>query len=177
MRNRGQLFLAVFLILFGALFLLSEFFDINPWGLFWALALILLGGWMIFRTTMEKTETDVQYRFFGEVYRGSDWQAADEEHWMFVSELRYDLKDAEFPTGETRLQVTAFVGEVKISLPEDVGVKVTSTAFVTDARVLGRKRENIIFPTTITSDNYMTAERKFRLEMTCFVSDVRVSRG
>jgi len=84
---------------------------------------------------------------------------------------------AEVPEGETEIRVFGFVGDVDLLVPEGVGITVSSTAFVTDARVLGQKRESIVVPFHQASDDYETAERKIRLEVTSFVADIKVKRG
>jgi predicted membrane protein len=40
--------------------------------------------------------------------------------------------------------------------------------------MLGKKREAFVTSVDLKSDNYETAERKVRLEVTCFVADVKV---
>ena len=59
-------------------------------------------------------------------------------------------------------------------VPEGVGVSVSSTAFVTDARVLGQRQEGLLSPIRVVSDDYETAERKVRLELIFFVMELKV---
>jgi lia operon protein LiaF len=65
---------------------------------------------------------------------------------------------------------------VRLIVPEDVGVSLSSSAFVSDVRLFGRKRDSILAPVRMTSENYETAERQVRLETTAFVGDVKVRR-
>jgi predicted membrane protein len=66
---------------------------------------------------------------------------------------------------------------VKVYVPEDVGVSVSSSAFVTDARVLGEKRDSFLAPVNIASANYETAKKKIHIESACFVGDIKVRLG
>ncbi len=112
----------------------------------------------------------------GDIRRSGEWDVSDEEFWVGIGDVRLDMTDAAIPAGETLLRVWSFVGSVRLTVPEDVGVSVSSSAFVTDARMSGQKREGILTPVRLASDNYDSAERSIRLETTSFVGDVRVQR-
>jgi hypothetical protein len=47
MRNRGQLFWGVMLILAGIVFLLGIYFDFNVWQILWPLFIIIVGVWIL----------------------------------------------------------------------------------------------------------------------------------
>jgi lia operon protein LiaF len=87
------------------------------------------------------------------------------------------MKEAEIPDGDTQIRVWSFVGDVRLYVPQDVGVSVFSSAFVAGVRLFGAKRDRILSPLEMTSDNYETAQRRIRLETTSFVGDVRVDRA
>ena len=94
-----------------------------------------------------------------------------------VGDVTLDLTRAVITPGETRLRVRCFVADVRLSVPEDVGVAVTSTAFVSEARFFERKRESILTTMRLISDNYELAERRVCLENTAFVGEIRVRRA
>ena len=78
MQNRGQLILGGLLILFGALFLVSNIFNIDFGALCWPLAIILIGVWIIVRPRMVAEDTDLRMWVFGDHYRRGEWQAKDQ---------------------------------------------------------------------------------------------------
>jgi len=176
MRNRGQLFIGILLTLIGLMFLVGDLFDVNVWAFCWPVGLILLGVWLLLRPQLVSSDTAVRQKILGDIHRDGVWQVANEEIWIGVGDVDLDMTSADIPTGETRLRVFGFVGDVDVLVPEGVGVSVSSMAFVTDARVLGQKRDSFLAPVHLTSDDYETAERKIRLETTFFVGDLKVKQ-
>jgi len=177
MRNQKQMVIGALIILVGLMLLIGDVLDVNVWALCWPLGLILSGVWLLLRPQLVGADTAVRQKLLGDIYRDGVWQVTDEEFWIGVGEVDLDMTRAEVPEGETEIRVFGFVGDVDLLVPEGVGITVSSTAFVTDARVLGQKRESIVVPFHQASDDYETAERKIRLEVTSFVADIKVKRG
>ncbi len=176
MRNKGQIYIGAAFIVAGLMFLLGTVLGINVWALCWSLGLILLGVWLLLRPQLVGPGTAVRQRLLGDIERDGAWQVTDEEFWIGVGEIDLDMTGAEIPIGETRLRVYGFVADVDLRVPQDVGLSVVSTAFVTASRVPGKKRDDFLVPFHYTSDDYETAERKVRLEVTAFVADVKLRR-
>lgn len=174
MRNSGQLIFAVVIILIGLVLLLENLLDVDVWNLAWPVGIILLGVWVLLRPHLVSSDTAVRQKLLGDIRRRGEWQVADEEIWLVVGDVKMDMTSAEIPPGETRIRVMGFVAGVNLRVPADVGVALSSNAFFTDAKVLGRKRESFLSPLEVVSDNYETAERKIRLETNFFVADVKV---
>lgn len=173
MRNQGRTTVAIILILAGMIFLLANFFDYSGWVIFWPLFLIALGLYFIFLPNLGMGARDVDLQVFG-LDRFGEWQVKDEEIWMFVGDVELDFTDAIIPAGESSLRLLAFVGDLDVRIPAGVGFSMSSAAFVTDAKVNGHKKDSILVPYHYTSDGYERAERKVRLEVTCFVADISV---
>lgn len=177
MRNRGQMVIGALIIIVGLTFLIGNVLNVDVGALCWPLGLILLGVWLLLRPQLVGADTAVRQRLLGDIYRDGVWQVTDEEFWIGVGDVDLDMTRAEVPVGESKIRLFGFVGDVDLLVPEGVGVTVSSTAFVTDARVFGRKRDSIMFPFHQASDDYETAERKIRLEVTSFVADIKIKRG
>lgn len=174
MRNQGQIFIGALLILLGVLFLISNVFNVDI-GLFcWPLALILLGVWLLLRPQMVSPDTTITQKLFGEIERSGTWEVMDEEIWAFIADLDLDMTKAEIPVGETQIRCLGFIGDITLFVPEDVGVRVSSTAFVSEVAIPEHKQESFLSPVHLQSNNYKTAERKIYLEVTCFIADVKV---
>jgi lia operon protein LiaF len=176
MRNQGQLIFGGLLIFFGLLFLFGTLFRINVWAFCWPIGLILLGVWILLRPQLSPG-TPVRVTPLGDIRRDGTWRVANEEHWILVGDADFDLTHADIPAGETTLRLFGFVCDVSLMVPQGVGVAVSSTAFVTDLKILGHQEENFVMPYTFTSDDYATAERKVRLEVTFFVASIKVKRA
>jgi predicted membrane protein len=156
------------IILVGLMFLIGNVLDVNVWAFCWPVGLILLGVWLLLRPQLVGADVAVRQKLLGDIHRDGLWQVA--------KEIDLDMTRADIPVGETEIRVFSFVGDVDVFMPEGVGIAVSSTAFVTEARVLGQKRDGIMFSLHQASDDYETAERKIRLEVTSFVADIKIRR-
>ena len=93
---------------------------------------------------------------------------------MFAGDVRIDLADLNLSPGETDITVTAFAGDVHIFAPQDVGVSISTMAFVTDSRINGKKMEYIMSGMDYATEGYEEANKKFKLFMQCFAADVKL---
>lgn len=174
MINRGQLTIGIMLVLLGVIFLLGTVFNINVWAICWPAGLIALGVWLILRPRLVGTGAEVV--LLGELRRSGSWAVRDEEIWLGIADADLDLTRAEIPTGETRFRIFGFVGDVDVLVPAGIGVSVSASGFVIDSDLLGHDRETFLTPVEAVSEDYASAERKLRIEMTCFVCDLKVKR-
>jgi len=177
MRNKSQLIVGLVIVLIGVTLLIGNLFHVNLWDFFWPLVFIGLGIWMLVRPRTVKTGTKVQHRLLGDIRRAGGWQVTDEEFWILVGDIKLDMTAAQIPEGETLIRTYGFVGSIRVRVPEGVGISVSSTALVTDAKILGHKQENFLTPLHEVSDDYEAAERKIRLECSAFVADLKVRRA
>jgi predicted membrane protein len=176
MRNQGQILIGIVIIVVGLVFLIGGLLNIDTGILCLPTVLIVLGIWLLLRPWVAGRDTALGMAVFGPVRRAGTWQVADQEIWLLVGDVNLDVTEADIPLGESRIRIFAFVSTIRLLVPEGVGVAVVSTAFLTDANVLGKKREAFLTTTYITSEGYETAERKIRLEPTLFVADVKVKQ-
>ena len=172
MRNRGPLFIGSLLVIFGIVLLLGNIFQINIWALCWPAGLILVGVWLLLRPRFALPGTYVNIRFIEDDKRYGVWQVGNEEIWSFIGNLRLDMTQANIPSGETTYHIYGFISDIDIIVPKDVGLSVSCTAFLTSARINGRKGDSFLVPVTYTSENYASLERKIHLESYCFITDL-----
>jgi len=176
MRNRGLLILSVAVIAVGLLLLFGALFDIDTEVLCLPTILILVGVFLLLRPWLAGRGIELDMTIFGPVRRSGAWQVHDDEIWLLVGDVILDLSEAEIPPGETVIRVFAFVAETRLIVPEGIGVSLSSMAFLTTTRFLGKKRDYFFTSARPASDDYGTAERRIRLEPTGFVADVKVMR-
>ncbi len=177
MRNSGQLIFAVVVILIGAVLLADSVLDVDVWTLAWPVGIILLGVFLLLRPKLVSTDTSIGYKLLGDIKRRGDWEVSEEEIWIGVGDVRLDMADADIPLGETCIRVLGFVSDVRLYVPQDVGVSVSSNAFYSEVKGLGKKREVFLSTLHVDSDNYEDAERKIRLETSYFVADIKVRQA
>jgi len=176
MHNRGQYHIGIVLIIIGLLFLIGRMLDVNVWSVIWPLGLIGLGAWLLLRQKHVGSETSVSQRFLGDIHREGAWHVTDEEIRIFIGDVDLDMAQADISTGETNIRIFGFIGDVDILVPKSVGVSISSTGFITDAKVLGQKEEKFLTPLRITSNGYEKAKTKIRLETTFFIGDLTVKQ-
>lgn len=95
---------------------------------------------------------------------------------MLAGSNRLDFTDATFPNGEATFRIFGFVADVKIILPEDVGLSIESNAFVSELKGLFQKEERFLNPLTYETEGFEAAVKKVRLQTFSFVSEIRVKR-
>ena len=174
MENRGQLILGGFLILFGVMFLVSNFLNIDFGALCWPTVIILIGVWIIIRPRMLSEDTDLRMWIFGDHYRRGEWQAKDQEIWSFIGDINLDFTQAELEKPETNLKIYCFVADIDITIPEGISLSVSWFGFVTDGRIHEKRLGGFVNPVHYISDGYDHAEKKLNLELISFVGDLKV---
>jgi len=177
MRNQGQLILGVVVVAVGAVLLIGNLFDVDVWVLCWPIGLIVLGLLLLLQPQLISSDATSRQKLLGDIRRRGEWEVTDEEFWLGIGDVTLDMTQAEIPPGETHLRVAQLIGDVRVSVPEEVGLSLSSTAMVGSVRAFGRKRDIFFTPLRLTSENYETAERKVRLETSMFVGDVRIRQA
>ena len=174
MQNRNQLILGGALILFGVLFLISNFFNIDFGAICWPTLIILIGVWIIVRPRMVSEDTDVRMWIFGDHYRRGEWQAQDQEIWSFIGDINLDFSEAELEKPETKLKIYTFVADIDLTVPKDLGLSISWLGFVTDGRIHGKRMGGFVSPVNYTSEGYESAAKKLDLELISFVGDLKI---
>jgi predicted membrane protein len=174
MKLTGQLVFGGLIILWGVLILVSNIFDIDFGIVCWPLFFIILGVWLILRPKFEARYPDVKLLILGDYHEKGNWQVKDREHLAFIGNYKLDMQQAVLLPGLTTLKFFGFVQEVKLTIPNEMGIAVTSNSFVSDMNIYGEKRDGVFWPAEFTSSNYSSAERKLRIECTGFVSTIKV---
>jgi len=174
--RRSEIVIGSIVLGVGVLLLIGAIFHIDVWGLLCPAGLIALGAWLIYRTRQDPSDGDVKIRFVGDIRRSGAWQPQSEETWGFVLDSRLDFTEVDLPEGETRFQVGAFVNDIKVTAPADMGISIESMAFFTETRINGKKQESFFIPFNWESDNFADAAKKIILKTTCFVSEIKVEQ-
>jgi hypothetical protein len=92
-----------------------------------------------------------------------------------VGDLTVDLRRIEFPVGTTETSVRLGAGQLRVRLPDDVGVRVRASAGLGDVVVLGDKRSGVApsFDREVTGGS---SERVLDLEATVGTGRIEVTR-
>ena len=174
MRDRNHLIFGTGLILLGALVLISNLFHID-FGMFcWPSFLILAGAWLLLRPRLIREGDHFDVRIFGNVYRSGTWSVSDQEHWGFITDMNLDLTQAEIPDGESAIRINSFVGDVDLLAPADLALSIRANGFVTDVRFKNKRYGGFLVPVNVASEGYSEAARRVRIDLACFVGDLKV---
>jgi len=173
MKKRAQITVGITIIVFGCLLLISNLLQTNLWSYLWPLCLIGLGVWVLLRPRFS-LGAPIQYRFLGEIRERGRWTVRNREVWGFISDVDLDFTEATIPEGETTLRFHSFVGDIALTVPEDVGLCITSTAFVTSAKAFGVKQDYLLTGYETENSTYRSAGRRVRIELLSFVTDLNV---
>lgn len=172
--KRWQIIFGIALIALGTLSLLEVVFEIDFWRFLGPLLLIGLGVLLIMRPRIAGENVKVEMPILGDVRKSGAWEVTDHEIWMFAGSNRLDFTHAVFPEGDGRIKIFGFVADVKIILPDDVGLKIESNAFVSEFKGLNRKEEGLLSPVVFHSSNYSESQKRVNLSTLGFVSDIKV---
>jgi predicted membrane protein len=176
MRNWSAI-AGIAIIVIGLLFLVSALTGFNVWSLVCPAALILAGVALILRTRRLDPDIAFSVKAIGDIRRPAGEALRSQELWVGIADVDFSPAEADIPTGETRLRLLGFVGDIDLRIPEGVGLAIASLAFVTEAKIFGDKTSHIVTPFEYTSPGYAEAERKIRLETTFFVADITVRQS
>lgn len=177
MRNRGLVYIAILIIIFGVLLLLGNLFDVNLGAYCFPVGLILLGLFVLLRPKTVDPGTKSHTVLIGEFNRTGPGELTAEEYWSFIIDATYDLTKYDIPPGETLIRGFSFIGDIEVFVPVDVGLAIEASSFVTTLKLDGEKeQESFLSPLNWQSDGYKLAERRVRFDVTQFIGDIKVRR-
>jgi len=174
MRDRNQLIFGLGLILFGGLVLISNLLHVDFGMICWPAFLILLGAWLLLKPRLMREGGRLDVSIIGDVHRSGVWSVADQEHWGFINDIKLDLTQADLPEGEAVIRINSFVGDVSLKVPPDLALAVRANGFVTDVRYKGSRYGGFLVPVNLSSEGYAAAARRVRVDLACFVADLKV---
>lgn len=117
--------------------------------------------------------------FFGDLYLGHDyWELRPMNISHFIGDTIIDLTKAQIPIGETKLNISALIGDVKVFVPNDmeVEVSVTSSSFLGDNTVFNKSENGFMRSVRQETQEFILADKKIRLQINLFIGDITVQR-
>ena len=92
----------------------------------------------------------------------------------FAGNSEIKLHGGKLSPGLNRMVVSGFIGDVRILVPRDMPVLCTSSSFVGDVELLGRRTSGLGNTIDARTENYDSAEAKLYIAVNHFIGDVRV---
>lgn len=130
-------------------------------------------------TSGNKGKTLNKSTFIGDFHIGQDyWELRPMNISHFIGDTTIDLTKAQVPYGETKINISSFIGDVKVYVPRDVdlGIRVASSSFLGDVRLLEQKESGFMRSVEVESPYYQESGRKVRIVVSTFIGDVRVKK-
>lgn len=118
-------------------------------------------------------------RFIGDVHIGHDyWELRPMSISHFIGDTTLDLTKAQIPLGETKIYVSCFIGDVKVYVPNDlgIGVQVVSSSLIGDVKVLDRKQGGLFNQMSVETPGYADTDKRVILVVSSFIGDVRITK-
>lgn len=96
----------------------------------------------------------------------------------FIGDTVIDLTKAYIPQGETKINISSFIGDVKIFIPNDLDLEicVISSSFLGSNTVLDRHEGGLFKNMNIMPHGYQEADKRIRIHVSVFIGDLRVQR-
>lgn len=173
--KRWYIIIGIVLIALGIFSLLNQIFPGLKIGRFFLpLFLIGLGALLIIRPRIAGPGVNVHFPIFGDIRKTGNWEVTHQEIWWLVGSSRFDFSTAVFTNHDVLIKVIGFVADIRIILPEDVGLCVETTAFVNEYSGMEGKQERFLSPLVEQTPNYQTADKRVKVQVFAFVSDIKV---
>ena len=96
------------------------------------------------------------------------------EYRLGIGELELDLRELELPPGETRVSARLGIGDLVVTVPEDVAVAVTGKVRGGDMDILGREESGWHVRHRVVEPSFEKAERRLVVDATVGLGDLEV---
>jgi len=169
-----QIIVGIGLVLLGIFALVEVLTGINLGRLVFPLLLIGFGVYLVLRPTITGRDIQVELPILGDVCKNGPWGVSHHEIWMFVGATRLDFADAVFPEGDGKIKLFGFVNDLKIILPDDVGLRLVGLAFVSEFLGPQGTEETFMSMLEYETPNYSNAEKRVQIQTLGFVSEVEI---
>lgn len=129
------------------------------------------------RYESDSRETTNRSTFIGDIHMGKEhFQLKNTNISQFIGDTVLDLTNAQIPYGETKINLSAFIGDLKVYIPDDMdlGISVNSSSFIGDMDVLNESRSGFMSSLQYMTPYYKEAGKKIRINISAFIGDIKV---
>ena len=122
-------------------------------------------------------DTTNRSAFIGDIHMGREhFQLKNTNLSQFIGDTVLDLTNAQIPYGETKINISAFIGDIKVYIPDDMdlGISVNSSSFIGDMEVLEQTRSGFMSSAQFRTPYYKEAGKKIRINVSAFIGDIKV---
>ncbi|MDR9856884.1 cell wall-active antibiotics response protein LiaF [Paenibacillus sp. VCA1] len=117
--------------------------------------------------------------FIGDIHLGREYfELKPTNLSQFIGDTVLDLTNAHIPFGETKINISAFIGDIKVYVPDDtdLGISVNTSSFIGDMSVLNESRSGFMSNFQTKTPFYKEARKKIRINVSAFIGDIKVNK-
>ncbi len=170
----GAVLVAVGVLFFGANAGLFDLDQTSFWKGFWPVIIILIGINVMF-----KNEHNIggNTAIMGAVDKTKDsWELSSGDYTAVMGGIDLDIRKAHFTEREITLNLTAILGGITVTVPENVAITCQGTAILGGVDLLGKGSGGIVGNATLQTGDLQNAARVLHLRCNCIMGGIEVKR-
>jgi lia operon protein LiaF len=181
-RSLWELVLGIIIVLIGLVALANNlgYTSITAgqvFGVLFALALILLGAWLIGNTRRSPQTPASINRVLGDTVVGRErFQLRRLGVQSGVGDIRIDLTRADIPDSAGYVDISSVVGDVEVLVPAGLAARAHASAWVGDVRVFGIREDGFARDVAFTTENFDNAEKRVIIDTRIVIGDILITR-
>lgn len=150
-------------------------FDMSYIGkAFWPLIIILIGISILGKSNRNSRGN---FAFMGGVDKTkTEWELSSGDYSAIMGGIELDLRKAQFKEREITLNLTAIMGGINITVPEDVAVTCQGTAVLGGVEILGKGSGGIVGTISSAIGDPNTTSHVLNLNCTCIMGGIEIKR-
>ncbi len=116
------------------------------------------------------------FKVFGDTHRDNfngPVDGTDVSH--FIGEAKLNLADAELKPGINKMNLSSFIGDIRVLVKRDAAVQIKGSSFIGDMRFFDRKQGGFGSSFSEQTPNYDTAEKKIEITANSFIGDIKIT--
>ena len=191
----SKLFWGIFILGIGIIFQGNElhYFNISVWNFIWPTLIIYIGLNILFGSShiyihrgdnhyKDKSKrwqnSNRDKRLIGELKIGDNgtWELENMQLWNGIGEIELNLYSAIIKDGETAIDISGWIGDITVIVPQDLAVKVNADVRVGEVNVFNLKQSGTSRFVTYTSEGYDSAEKKVNVMISLSIGEVNVKQ-
>ncbi|AQZ47613.1 hypothetical protein B5S25_14535 [Paenibacillus larvae subsp. pulvifaciens] len=129
--------------------------------------------------TSNPRQTENRSGFIGDIRIGGDyWELHPMNISYFIGDTKIDMTKAMIPYGRTDIHISAFIGDVKIFLPNDIDleVKVKASSVIGDMKIMDRREDGLLRSMNYQTPFYGDGLKQLVIHVSLFIGDVSVKK-
>ncbi|GEL07162.1 cell wall-active antibiotics response protein LiaF [Salisediminibacterium halotolerans] len=119
--------------------------------------------------------TKKQHTMFGDIKIGKNpWEPDGFDVHIGMGDVKIDFAKALLYEGDNEIKIGAWIGDIKLTIPDDIPVKINAEIGLGDMKIFGDKQGGVSRNTEYKSPNFDTADRRLVLSCKLGMGDIKI---